>query len=648
MITGRFLIGGSRYIMKRKRIAVLLAGVDREYQHALTSGMTRAAREADADLFIFNCQGQADGFVRNDRGERAIFSLPAVSDFDAAVVLLATIPTRICRDQIRDMILMEPDMPIVTIDVQFAQSVQLAFDDISSTKELTRHMLDVHGAKSFCVVTGPRGARVADARYKAVCEVLAERGIELPEDAVYDGSWVREGGQKAAEQFLNRKDGLPDVIICGNDDMAFGVVDTLQGKGYDVPGDVLVTGFDARREALGRGLTTIVRPVEGAGELAIQTLMKWMAEGRPEVDEIVLPTEIIYGESCGCASHNMRAKTSVRALSAESRLREKVLQQTVEFTTALASVATQREAGEHLTAFARSWEAREMHVCVDPDFFDAQEQQERETYPDEMMLLSGLSNGRELTQQRFATRKMLPLLEEERDEPLALVFAPLHYMNRNIGYITFDVTHVVSGMLPSLLLLVSSAMMSMSLRATVQEYTTRLERISSRDELTGLHNRRGMRQLIPPVFEAAKKEQKKFAVVCCDMDGLKTVNDSFGHQAGDQAICRLSRAIQVLEQDGLKCIHISGDEFLALGCVEQGCTAEQLLERLRGSIDALNENDPWLCDISASMGACVAVPDAGERLEEFILRADNSMYAEKHLHHRRLGRFADPSAYRLE
>ena len=77
---------------KRKRIAVLMAGVDREYQHALTKGMALAARTAGADLCIFNCQGQPDGFVRNDRGERAIFTLPDLHTFDGAAALLAPFP----------------------------------------------------------------------------------------------------------------------------------------------------------------------------------------------------------------------------------------------------------------------------------------------------------------------------------------------------------------------------------------------------------------------------------------------------------------------------------------------------------------------------------------------------------------------------
>ena len=72
--------GRNAYPMRRKRIAALMAGVDQEYQQGFTWGMYRAAREKDIDLCIFNCQGHADGFERDDSGERAIFSLPHLRD----------------------------------------------------------------------------------------------------------------------------------------------------------------------------------------------------------------------------------------------------------------------------------------------------------------------------------------------------------------------------------------------------------------------------------------------------------------------------------------------------------------------------------------------------------------------------------------
>lgn len=622
---------------RRKRIAALMAGVDREYQHALTNGMARAARAADTDLCVFNCQGQPDGFVRDDRGERAIFDLARLGDFDGAVVLLATIPTKVCRDQIRKLLDDYPEIPLVTIDVRHGQSVQVGFDDVVSVKELMTHLLDVHGARSFALVTGPKESRVAQARYEACREMLEARGIQLAEDAVFDGRWGREGGRMAAEQFLSRLDRMPEAIVCGNDDMAFGVIEQLRSAGLRVPEDVMVTGFDARSEAVGRGLTTIRRPVRKAGELAVNTLLKLIQGGRPPQDTVTLQTQVVYGDSCGCPAELARAQGCVQLLSEEQRLTERCLRQTTDFVTALAQTSTLRGVADELNAFARVWNPREMHVCVNPEFMQMETDRFPEYYPEEMLLLSGWSHGAESPVTRFASRDLLPRLVQERELPVALVFSPLSYMGSNLGYMVYDVEHVAGAVLPSLLLLMASSLTSISLRATMQGYAAVMERMSVRDALTGLHNRRGMQQLVPPVFEQAKKEGMPFAAVVCDMDDLKAVNDNHGHPAGDEAICRLGRAMRVLEKEGLTCIHISGDEFLALGSPLHARSAEALLDMLRESVAELNRSDPWLCDISVSMGGVVDVPGEGERLEDVLLRADNSMYAEKHSHHRRIG-----------
>lgn len=631
--------------MRRKRFAALMAGVDREYQHELTRGMARATRAVDADLCIFNCQGQPDGFARDDQGERAIFDLPDLSMFDGAVVLLATIPTKRCRTQIRAMLNQRPEMPLVTIDVRHGQSVQVGFDDVTSMKELMAHLLDEHGSSRFALVTGPQESAVAQARYEACLDVLQERGIAVSDEAIYDGRWVRDGGRKAVEYFLKRLNPMPDAIVCGNDDMAFGVVEGLRAAGLRVPEDVRVTGFDARQEAVGRGLTTIRRPVREAGELAINTLLRWISDGRPQEDTVVLPTQIIYGDSCGCEMDPARAYACVQMMSDERRQMERVLRQTTDFVTTLHNASTLREVRNELTEFTRAWHAMEMHVCVNPEFMNMETQRFPEYYPEEMLLLSGWSMGEESLQQRFEKQVLLPRMAEEHRAPMAVVFSPLSYMGGNIGYMVYDVEHIVGAVLPSLLLMMSSALASISLRATLQGYANVMERMSVHDELTGLHNRRGMQQLVPPMFEQAKREQKPFAVLCCDMDNLKGVNDTYGHLSGDQAICRLGRAIRVLEKEGLLCIHISGDEFLALGILQQGQTEDVLLNRLRDSIRALNEDDPWLCSLSASMGVYVAVPGKNDRMEEFQLQADNRMYVEKHSHHRRLGKQPDPNAY---
>lgn len=621
--------------MSRRRIAALMAGVDQEYQQGFTWGMHNAARETDVDLCIFNCQGHADGFERNDVGERAIFSLPDMHDFDGVVLLMDTIPTRKCGAQILQMLSEVPDMPLVTVDSQWGHSVGVTFDDDSSLRELIIHLLEKHEMRNFALVTGPWGNSVADNRANVVRSVIAEHGANLPEDAIFDGEWVREGGRRAANALLARGKGLPQVIVCCNDDMAFGVVERLREKGIRIPEDVAVTGFDARNEAVGRGLTTIHRPVQEAGKMAVNVLVNWIKNGEPDQPHYVMPTHTIYGDSCGCEFNSGQASRFVRLLSAERRDVEQTLLKGAAFFSGISGEMDIKAAGKRIEAFAKTWDAQQLHVCVDPDFMKEKPAERKGTYPEEMLLLCGWNKGETFPQQKFETRKLLPLLTQEREMSATLVFSPLYSADRSLGYAVFDMSHAAGYGLYALLTLLSASLSSMSLRATVQAYADALEDMSIHDVMTGLYNRRGMHRVITPVFQKAVDEHQCFAFISIDLNNMKYINDSFGHPAGDEAICRMSRVLCYLEQYGMTCIHISGDEFAAAGIVEDAEEAVGLLNQLENELHRFNRENPWCCDLEAGFGVYAAIPERVEDLDAFMNTADQQMYIDKAVKKRR-------------
>ena len=169
----------------------------------------------------------------------------------------------------------------------------------------------------------------------------------------------------------------------------------------------------------------------------------------------------------------------------------------------------------------------------------------------------------------------------------------------------------------------------MSLHATVQSYAAALEDMSNHDVMTGMLNRRGMGQGVMPLFEQAVREQRCFAIISLDANNMKYINDTFGHLKGDEAICRLSRVVQYLEQYDMVCTHISGDEFLAAGIVKDAAEAEQLRQMLDQELSRVNREDPWCCDIEAGMGVYAAVPGTIEEIGEFMSQADTQMYIDK-------------------
>ena len=98
---------------------------------------------------------------------------------------------------------------------------------------------------------------------------------------------------------------------------------------------------------------------------------------------------------------------------------------------------------------------------------------------------------------------------------------------------------------------------------------------------------------------------------------------------GDEAICRMGRALRKLSDYGFTPVHISGDEFLAYGTVDTSETAESILTCANQELDRINCEEPWICEISASFGIYAAVPGEQDTIDQFLTMADRAMYADK-------------------
>jgi LacI family transcriptional regulator len=125
----------------------------------------------------------------------------------------------------------------------------------------------------------------------------------------WQGYYFASGGAQVINQLLSAGRGLPRAIVCANDQTAFGVMSALRKHGLSVPGQVAVTGFDdiplARH--LRTSLTTVRQPIKQMGTAAFDVLYSMLNRERLPARDIVLPTELIRRESCGCPAPADRA-----------------------------------------------------------------------------------------------------------------------------------------------------------------------------------------------------------------------------------------------------------------------------------------------------------------------------------------------------
>lgn len=150
------------------------------------------------------------------------------------------------------------------------------------------------------------------------------------------------------------------------------------------------------------------------------------------------------------------------------------------------------------------------------------------------------------------------------------------------------------------------------------------------DDLTGLNNRRGFLSLGGHHLKLACRTGKLFTLAFVDLDGLKRINDTFGHQEGNHAIVDASNILKHCFRQSDILARLGGDEFAALITDTTTNSAETIDHRIQQKVAALNASPGRRYDLSLSIGMVTA--DATQQpidLQQLLSRADALMYEEK-------------------
>ena len=152
-----------------------------------------------------------------------------------------------------------------------------------------------------------------------------------------------------------------------------------------------------------------------------------------------------------------------------------------------------------------------------------------------------------------------------------------------------------------------------------------------RDEQTGCYNRKGMKYYTDVVLEDARKTGKELFVCVADLNGLKHLNDTYGHAAGDEAIAAVSSELLRSAPKGSRIVRTGGDEFLLLAALEKGSKEpEEMSDKLDKGLEEYNKAHPNPFVIGVSYGwVFLPLKEGMTDLDEYIEMADARMYEMK-------------------
>ena len=150
---------------------------------------------------------------------------------------------------------------------------------------------------------------------------------------------------------------------------------------------------------------------------------------------------------------------------------------------------------------------------------------------------------------------------------------------------------------------------------------TKLRDIYNRDQLTGLYNRIAYSEMVGPAYREYCKIGKRCAVTFSDADYFKEINDTYGHEKGDEILKRIADMLLACTPKDGYVYRFGGDEFVAFF----PCDNEKDANVFRETVTA------WLYEegIRISMGIAVTNPESGKGFEEYLRMADDDMYEQK-------------------
>ena len=625
-------------------IAVLMGGVGFDTQKRMINGILDSALPEGTNVYIFTCDGwyYASRF-KYENGEYNIYNLPDFTKYDGVITNLETIHDVKIREALIDRI-RKAGVPCVSMVVRIDGMINIWMENESGIHAIVEHLVEEHHVRKIFYLSGPVESQDAGERLDAYKKASEQFRLEWDDRMVAYGDYTYKSGIQAVKEMLQKDMPLPDAVMAANDDMAVGAVLALKEAGYKVPEDILVTGYDNSSIAQLNHprLTTVRRGEYAAAEIAYKTLMEAIRGEKPQTEHIVYGRPL-FSQSCGCD----KKQSYTHAELQEMYVRKSVeVDDNLELLKCCAAEFTGLETfddfKECVQQYIRLLAPDYFYLCMCgsiENYFDELERmaegKERErdetVYTEDIWVPLAYENGVFSSYDGFPKNELLPPSCKSGNQGDFYLVMPLHHQEYCFGYC------VVGNYRPALegrffrhfILSLDNALETVRRQDTMNAMLGRLSKMWLYDELTGVNNRAGYNKLAPRILEEAQKKQLPIAVIFADMDGLKKVNDLYGHEEGDAYIKAMANILEHNRRHGELLARYGGDEFVIVlnGYSEDGI--REYIDKIRNAIGQYNARYTRAYKLDASIGYFLEMDAEKASLELLVELADKNMYQIK-------------------
>lgn len=280
-------------------------------------GALQAAKAYEVDLIGLAGESlRAPGFLGQSN---VLYDLISAERLDGLVIWGSLLNTQVSVPEIQAFYQRYRPLPLVSVGLPLPGIPSVLVGNYQGMRDAVEHLIVVHGFRRIAFIRGPVGNMEEEERYRAYCDALVDHGITLDENLVVFGDWYYASGAAAIGVLLDERRVRLEAVVTSDDPMAYAALDALQARGIQVPGAVAMVGFDDMAESRFTmpPLTTVRQSREKVGWRAVEMVLAMLA-GERVPQRVIVPTELIVRQSCGCQSPEVvRAATQLSGKTVE-------------------------------------------------------------------------------------------------------------------------------------------------------------------------------------------------------------------------------------------------------------------------------------------------------------------------------------------
>lgn len=614
----------------KKVISLCVPRINSKETHILVTSMNNCLPDENWALLVYATPSELFEGRTISKGQSAIFDLIDYENTDAVVIFEEKFQD---KEAVLSIIARAQafDKPVVIIggDYDGCISTRFIYDD--GFDKIVDHVIEHHGCRKLRFMAGMKDNEFSDLRIAVFAKALAGHGIPFDRSMISYGDFWSEPAKAATEEVINSGD-IPDAFICANDSMAIVVAATFIEHGYRVPEDIIVTGFDGIDDIkfCNPTISSCMCSYEQMAKDVVDLVQEAIASGKRTGFRGIMPS-LILAESCGCNMEQPMNPAEVLFSQHNSfhRFQGEELRM-FEMSSKILTCGSIEEVSQvikdnNIYDFNCVLKAE----CIDDKINPMAKTYNEGGYGSNVMQIVDTDFATESDIIRFDSRNQLPELAQYMNYGYPIVFCGLNCLDVPLGYGCFhfhnnDIINYIK--IPQIIGALNNAITTYRNMRYQHHMTWQIEEMYKLDNLTNLYNRNGFIREYHKLTSKRKKDER-LTVIMADLDGLKSINDRYGHDEGDNAIRLTATALKTCCPKGTLCVRFGGDEMLA---VYNGFLDEKALRHnIEIFLEEYNAQSGKPYTVSASIGVYMLDSYRDVDLDELIKKSDKLMYFDK-------------------